>query len=176
MFNKSLNQEFQIILTLVKKDLFLSVSVYMSFSVNTCVFQYNADCYLVFQSLKHTDSFSLHSPGQSYFPKMDLILPLPHWKIFNGFQSPTAVFLNYIYSCTWQSKRVNRSTVSNSLWPLDCGPPGSSVHGILQARIPEWVAILFFRGSFHPRDQTQASHNAGRFFTIWSTREALYSL
>ena len=38
--------------------------------------------------------------------------------------------------------------------PMDCSPPGSSVHGILQARMLEWVAILFFRGSYQPRDQT----------------------
>ena len=38
--------------------------------------------------------------------------------------------------------------------PMDCGPPGSSVHGILQARILEWVAISFSRGSSQPRDQT----------------------
>ena len=48
------------------------------------------------------------------------------------------------------------SVVSDSLWPLDCSPPGSSVHGILQARIPKWVAIPFSRGSFHPRDQTRS--------------------
>ena len=40
---------------------------------------------------------------------------------------------------------------------MDCGPPGSSVHGILQARILEWVAILSSRGSSWPRDQTQIS-------------------
>ena len=53
-------------------------------------------------------------------------------------------------------------------------PGCSSVHGILQARIVEWIAILFSRGSSQPRDQTQASHIAGRFFSIWATREARY--
>ena len=38
--------------------------------------------------------------------------------------------------------------------PMDCGPPGSSVHGIYQARILEWVAFSFSKGSFQPRDQT----------------------
>ena len=51
-------------------------------------------------------------------------------------------------------------------------PPGSPVHEILQARIVEWVAIPFSRGSFWPRDQTQVSCIAGTFFTIWATREA----
>ena len=49
--------------------------------------------------------------------------------------------------------------------PMDCSPPGSSVHGLLQARILEWVAIPFSSGSSHPKDQTQVSHIAGRFFT-----------
>ena len=53
----------------------------------------------------------------------------------------------------------------------DCSPQGSSVHGILQARILEWVAVPFFRGSSQPRGQTQVSHIAGRFFTIWANRE-----
>ena len=56
--------------------------------------------------------------------------------------------------------------------PMDCSPPGSSVHGILQTRIVEWVAIPFSRGSSRPRDQTQVYCIAGRFFTIWATREA----
>ena len=48
--------------------------------------------------------------------------------------------------------------------PMDCSPPGSSVCGILQARILEWIAILFSRGSFQPEDCTQVSCVAGRFF------------
>ena len=50
--------------------------------------------------------------------------------------------------------------------------PGSSVHGILQARILEWVAVPFSRGSSQPRDQTQVSCIASGFFTVWATREA----
>ena len=50
--------------------------------------------------------------------------------------------------------------------PLDCSPPGSSVHGILQARILEWVAMPSSRGSSLARDQTQVSHITGRFFTV----------
>ena len=58
---------------------------------------------------------------------------------------------------------------------MDCNLPGSSVHGILQARILEWVAISYFRGSSWPRDQTQISYTAGRFFTIWATSSVLFS-
>ena len=57
--------------------------------------------------------------------------------------------------------------------PMDCSLPGSSVHGILQARILEWVAISFSRGSSRTRDRTQVSLSAGRHFTLWATREAL---
>ena len=54
-----------------------------------------------------------------------------------------------------------------TLWdPMDYSLPGSSVHGILQARILEWVAISFSRGSFQPRDRTQVSCIARRRFTI----------
>ena len=56
---------------------------------------------------------------------------------------------------------------------MDCSLPGSSVHGILQAGILAWVAIPFSRGSSRPRDQTQVSLIAGRFFTVWAIREAL---
>ena len=48
-----------------------------------------------------------------------------------------------------------------------------TVNGILQARILEWIAFPFSRGSSQPRDQTQVSHIAGRFFTNWATKEAL---
>ena len=58
---------------------------------------------------------------------------------------------------------------------LDCSPPGSSVHGILQARILEWVAISFSRGSSRPRDWkciSRVSCIAGGFFTCWTIWEA----
>ena len=74
---------------------------------------------------------------------------------------------------------MNKSTSSLSLlvaqscpalWnPRDCSPPGSFVPGILQERILEWVAIPFSRGSSWPRDWTQLSYMAGRFFTILAT-------
>ena len=67
---------------------------------------------------------------------------------------------------------VSCSITSDSLQPHGL-EPGSTVHGILQARILEWVAILFSRVSSRSRDQTRVSWIAGRFFTVWATREAL---
>ena len=58
------------------------------------------------------------------------------------------------------------------LCPTLCNPMDYAVHGIFQARILEWVAFPFSRESSQPRDWTQVSHIAGRFFTSWSTREA----
>ena len=55
--------------------------------------------------------------------------------------------------------------------PIDYSPPGSSVDGILQVRVLEWVAIPFIRGSSWPRDRTWVSCIAGKFFTIWTVRE-----
>ena len=55
-------------------------------------------------------------------------------------------------------------------------PRDYMVHGILQARILEWVAIPFFRGSSQPRDQIQVSHIAGGFFTVWATREVSFKI
>ena len=84
-------------------------------------------------------------------------------------------------SCSWaqcEKKCIGRKVkwkLLSRVWlcnPMDCSPPGCSVHEILQARILEWVAIPFSRGSSQPRDWTQVFHIAGRFFTIWATREA----
>ena len=55
--------------------------------------------------------------------------------------------------------------------PMDCSLPGSSIHGIFQARILEWVAISFFRRFFRPRAWTQVSGTVGRCFTVWTIRE-----
>ena len=51
--------------------------------------------------------------------------------------------------------------------PIDYSPLGSSVHGLLQARIPEWVAISFSRASAQPRDQTQVSYVGRQILTIY---------
>jgi len=58
---------------------------------------------------------------------------------------------------------------------MNCSPPGSSVHGIVQARILEWVAIPFFGESSQSKDWTWVSHIAGRSFTVWTTREVHHS-
>ena len=58
--------------------------------------------------------------------------------------------------------------------PIDCSPPDFSVHGILQARVLEWVAIVLSRGPSPPRDRTHISHIARRFFTIQATKEAYF--
>ena len=92
------------------------------------------------------------------------------------------LYLNKPMECTTASMNPN---VNYGLWvivrvkslklcptvcnPLDCSLSGSSVHGILQARILEWVAISFSRGSSRPRDQTRVSHIAGRRFNLWAT-------
>ena len=55
--------------------------------------------------------------------------------------------------------------------PMDSSLPGSSVHGIFQARVLEWVAISFSKGSSWPRDRTQVSRIVDRRFAVWATRE-----
>ena len=82
--------------------------------------------------------------------------PWSHCSLIYMFESESGVVQSYPTLCD----------------PLDCSPPGSSIHGILQARILEWVAISFSRGSSQPSDWTQVSHIAGRCFNLWATREA----
>ena len=86
----------------------------------------------------------------------------------------------FCYISTCQELQYEKITCSETLiiiviqlcptlcHPMDYSPPGPSVHGILQARILEWVAISFSRGYFRPRDQTCVSYIAGSFFTTYS--------
>ena len=81
------------------------------------------------------------------------------WRLQDGVGMPWALLVKVLgtQSCP-------------TLWdPMDCSPPGFSVHGILQARILEWVAIPFSRGSSWPRDWTRVSQIAGRFFPVYLT-------
>ena len=71
------------------------------------------------------------------------------------------------YNMKWSEVKVAQ------LCTTLCDPMDYTVYGIFQARMLEWVAFLFFRGSSQHRDWTQVSHIAGEFFTSWATREAL---
>ena len=75
--------------------------------------------------------------------------------------------------CLNQGPHENDASESRSVVSTLCNPVDYTVHGILQARILEWAAFLFSRGSSQPRDPTQGSCTAGGFFTSWATREAL---
>ena len=79
-------------------------------------------------------------------------------------------------SATWEAPWFHfKSKVKvkvAQMCPTLCNPMDCTVHGILQARILEWVALPFSRGSSQPRDRTLVSHIAGRLFTVWATREA----
>ena len=94
---------------------------------------------------------------------------------------PSEAFENLLPSTCLASGRkkkkggsVSHSVVSSFFDSMDCSPPGSSAHGILQERILEWVVILFFRVSSWLRDQIWPSCFAGRLFTIWATRETSF--
>ena len=122
---------------------------------------------------------------------LQLSLPLPRLSFPEGFISfaQFIVFLSasaprpekFLVSPTWSISDLDLLLcgcwVAQSCLaqcdPMDRSPPGSSVHGILQARILEQVAIPFSRGSSWPRDRTQVSGIAGRFFIVWATQEAM---
>ena len=103
--------------------------------------------------------------------------PCLSWQQFQGWCECHNLHFSYGESRRWGIT----SKVARSVWrtqscptlhsPTDSSPPGSFVHGILQAGILQWVAISFSRGSSWPRDQTQVSCTARRFFTICATRE-----
>ena len=80
----------------------------------------------------------------------------------------------YLWFQSMNFKSLHRHSVARSCPtlcdPIDCSLPGSSVRGLFQARVLEWVAISFSRGSSQPRDWIQVSRTAGRRFTVWVTR------
>ena len=82
-----------------------------------------------------------------------------------------------LYSVQFYTVHIGEGEVTQScptLWnPVDCSLSGSSVHGVFQARVLEWIAISFSRGSSRPRNRTRISRIAGRCFTVWATGEAL---
>jgi len=114
------------------------------------------DLYSPWNSLVQNTGVGSLSLLQGIFPTQESNPDLPHcWRI--------------LYQLSHKGN-PNESTIAQScltLWdPVAYSPPGSSVHGILQVRILEWVAIPFSRESSQPRDQTRVSCTAGRFFII----------
>ena len=105
---------------------------------------------------------------------------LLHWsrsQAFSAAHSPQRlshvyyhVYLLFIHRSIVVTISISHSITSDTLaTPRTVrSPSGPSVHGILQARILEWVAISFSRGSSRPKNQTQVSCTEGRFFTIWA--------
>ena len=83
-----------------------------------------------------------------------------------------AIMVNKSPKCS-ESESESAQSCPTLCDPMDCSLPGSSLHGILQARVLEWVAISFSRGSSRPRDRTQVSRIPGRRFNLGATREAL---
>ena len=105
----------------------------------------------------HTLSFVTFSSIISYYKILSIVSCV--------MQQVTVDYLSY----TWKVKVSVAQSCPTLCNPMDHRPPGSSVHGILQTRILEWVVTAFSRGSSWPRDWTQLSCIAGGFFTVWAT-------
>ena len=93
----------------------------------------------------------------STFPLLVFLVPKRSFLLLPGIES--------------ESESISHSASPRSLWLYGLG---SAVRGIFQARILEWVAIPFSRGSPQPRDWTQISYIAGIFFTIWGLRKTAF--
>ena len=87
-----------------------------------------------------------------------------------GLKSKALIWISDWQLIIWVTLKVKSE--SSQSCPTLFDPMDCIVHGILQAKILEWLAFPFSRGSSQPRDQTQVSHIAGGFFTSWARREA----
>ena len=75
---------------------------------------------------------------------------------------------------SWKWNSMKMKVKGSQSCPTFCHPMGYTVHGILQARLLEWVAFPFPRGSSQSRDRTRVSHTAGEYFTSWATRRTCW--
>ena len=112
-------------------------------------FFYHAPCLPPGESIAHPDHCTASQPV-SLLPASLPAHPHPPFIQSKAFKAQVLVAQSRLTLCD----------------PTDCSPPGSSVHGILQARILEWVAIPFSRASSRPRDRTRVSCITGGFFTV----------
>ena len=118
------------------------------------------------------------SRGSSQFRGGTCISCFPHWQVDSlplshlGRLYTQYLALNFLKIQDTLKRKKSHVKVSQSC-PTLCNPLDYTAHGILQARILEWVAFLFSRGSSQPKAWTQVSCITGGFFTSWATREAL---
>ena len=112
-------------------------------------------------TVAHQAPLSMRFSRQEYWSGFPFLLQ----EIFPT-QGSNPHLLRFLH-CGWilYHRATTQSAKSKSLSRTLCGPMDCTVHGILQARILEWVAFPFSRGSSQPKDQTQVSHIVGRFFT-----------
>ena len=96
------------------------------------------------------------------------VMPSNHLILFHPLLVPPLVFPSITSSITQSCPTLCDL--------MEYSPPGSSVCGVFQARILEWVAISFSRGSSQPWDRTQVSCIAGRCFNLWATREGSFQM
>ena len=167
----------------------------MLFSISICYCSLkeseSESCSVLSDSLRSHGLYSpWNSPGQNtevgsclllqgIFPTQGLNPGFPHCRQIlyqlSHRGSPIALCVLYIF-CFYLwfifSQKLQFSFLLSlsicSVMSEFCDPMDYTVHGILQARVLEWVAFPFSRGSFHPRDWTQVSRIAGRFFTSWA--------
>ena len=105
----------------------------------------------------------------TFFKKLlNQLLPLWCLEICHSSENICTIEINRHYhdllSYHSQVKLIGTQLCPTLCEPMICSPPGSSVHGIFQARLLEWVAISFSRGSSRPRDRSLVSYITGRFF------------
>ena len=120
--------------------------------LHVCVEAIEISCKDVFLSL------DIHLPFCIVVSQGSWYMPISDFHVFNLLNLKT----HQTYYEAWRQWWFSCWIVSDSCYPMDCSPPGSSVHGILQAKILEWVANSFSRGSPQASDQTRASWVAGR--------------
>ena len=139
-------------------------------------------CFLLFVVLQFFLSISvfisLWSEKMFIINNMISIFLNASWRIFHAQLKITFILLfwmeYYIPTCFIGESESAVSQLCPTLCDhMGCSLPGSSVHGIFQAIVLEWIAISFSRGSSQPRDRTQVSRVVDRCFTIWDTREVL---
>ena len=137
-----------------------------------CAMKTNFNSFLKFKIFGHPTWFWGSLVPQSGIKPRPMAVKASSSILWTAREIPKTNLLFWGFTILRESESASHLVCPALCDPIHCSPPGSSVYGILQARILEWVAIPFSWGSSQLRDWTWVSLNVGRFFTIWATREA----